>query len=123
MPTKYDCLELLAEVRKCASDPESAYVLRTRLMRAVLATGQLAAKRCGLEQPTTPSDLHLLRISDPAEADLVATANVVVSLGRRLCQPSEALDSRWKAGWNEMEPALAELESRLQSLPRRGSAA
>lgn len=111
-----DCLQLIARAKRCAVDPESAYLMRSRLLRAVLAVGHLVARREGLSNPITPEAIESLRVESAPEAAAVAAASHVLALSRQLCQPSEALDARWKAGWSELQPALVALEERLVSL-------
>jgi hypothetical protein len=89
MTTQEYCRKLLDEVERAGRDPELAYLVRTRLRRAVVA---LERGRCG--------GTGGLLAHAPSEV-----RHRVSSLGARvtsLCQPSEALDVRWKREWGSV---------------------
>jgi len=104
------CLSKIAAVRDAAADPDGAYLIRMRLKRAVLACHRAVATECGLMSPNSPG--YLLPVSG-SETDrrIAKLANEVLGQAERLCQPSESLDARWKAGWTRLEVALNELET------------
>lgn len=114
MPTLRDCLRLLDEVRAAARDPESAYVVRTRLKRSLLAIAQLVAAQAGTTLPSMPDDIQGLRIDNPKGAELLRLCESVLVRTRSLCQPSEALDSRWRVGWLSVNEDLQRLEVALR---------
>jgi hypothetical protein len=116
MPTKLECLDLIRAARASAADPESAYVLRHRLLRIVLAAGSLVADRAGCPAPATPQEIEGLAVEHALGAAVVSAANGVMSMTRQLCQPSEALDDRWRSGWAAMVPALDALEASVSRL-------
>ena len=116
MPTPLDCLEFLQEAKSSAADPESAYVLRSRLKRSVVAAAQLAATRAGVEGPIMPNDVSKLQIEEPQLAQVIQLAVSLLAATRKLCQPSEALDSRWRAGWSDLQGDLERLECALRGL-------
>lgn len=116
MPSKLECLELIRAARASATDPESAYVLRNRILRAVLAACHMCAERVGQVAPYTPQQITGLKIDSDPEATVISAANQVMSMARHLCQPSEALDTRWRSGWEEMAPALEQLEAMVSDL-------
>lgn len=116
MPTPRDCLDLVADARASAVDPESAYVLRTRLKRSVMGVAQLAAARAGVPGPLMPDDIHRLTVDDPASAELVRLSASLLVKTRSLCQPSEALDSRWRSGWSTVRQDLERLEQALEAM-------
>src|SRR5688572_2920236 len=98
MPTQTECLRLTAIAKASAADPETAYVLRTRLKRVIMAAAELACAHVGVQEPVMPEDIHQIRIAEPKWADIVRLCSALLLKTRTLCQPSEALDSRWKAG-------------------------
>lgn len=86
MTTREYCRQLLEDVEVAGRDPELAYMVRTRLRRSVIA---LERGRYG--------DAHGLLHNAPPEI-----RRLTMRLGSRalsLCQPSEALDLRWKREW------------------------
>lgn len=123
MPEIIDCIKLVTDIRTCAADPESAYLMRTRILRAVLAVGHLVARRFDVPVPTSPDEIKKIQMHDEPEGALIEVANNVLALSRHLCQPSEALDARWKAGWDKLQPALGELEAQLHALDDTGKIA
>lgn len=116
MPTRTDCLELIGQTRSASSDPDSAYILRARLKRSILAVGQYVASVLNLPMPTLPEDVLDLEASDPAAAALLRRCTTVLGQARTLCQPSESLDDRWRTGWKTLELELIRLESDIRSL-------
>ena len=110
MPTLRDCLRLLDEVSAAARDPESAYVVRTRLKRSLLAIAQLAAAQAGTHLPSMPDDIRRVEVDDPKGAELLRLCESLLARTRSLCQPSEALDSRWRVGWLTVNEDLQRLE-------------
>jgi len=116
MPTLSDCLELVASARKSARDPESAYVLRTRLNRSLLAVARLAASQAGVARPIMPDDIATLAAEDPWASQTLRICASLVAKTHSLCQPSEALDSRWRSGWPAIDDDLRLLEVSLQAM-------
>lgn len=117
MHSRIDCLELIQSVRDAASDPESAYLLRTRLKRTLLSISRLAAGKAGLEDPLLPTMVFLTDAIPSNMRQLLKTCNDLLANTRNLCQPSEALDIRWRSGWNTVLDELSDLESQLMEFP------
>jgi hypothetical protein len=115
MHTNKRCLELIAEVRKHA-DPESAYLLRSRVGRIALSAARNAARSAGADAPVLPREITSPPSTDTAADRVLAAASRVVEVTRTLCQPSEALDSRWHKGWDDAMQDLARLESAVREL-------
>lgn len=109
-----DCLAKVAAVRAATSDPEGAYLIRTRLRRAVLACHRAVAYECGVPAPSSVEYLSVTS-GDARALRIAAAANRVLGLSERLCQPSESLDVRWKQGWSRLDSALSDLESVLKA--------
>ena len=113
MPMLHDCLRLIASSKASAKDPESAYASRARLKRSVLSVGQLAAARAGVPGPMMPEDIARMRLQDPVSTEILKICVSLLSKVRSLCQPSEALDSRWRSGWSAVCEDLELLERSL----------
>jgi hypothetical protein len=108
------CLKRIDEVREAAHDLASAYLIRTRLQRMLIALGRLLADYLALEV-RAPS-----LISVPNEApihvkELASLYNSVFLEGQHLVQRSEALDVRWQEGWARLSAMLDRLEAALVS--------
>lgn len=116
MPTPNECLDLVKAAKASAEDPETAYVLRTRLKRSLLAAGQLAAELAGVQGPLMPEDIGRLIIKDQRSSEIVKICSSLIGKTRSLCQPSEALDSRWRSGWTAVHQDLHLLEKALLTL-------
>ena len=115
MPMLHDCLRLIASSKASAKDPESAYASRARLKRSVLSVGQLAAARAGVPGPMMPEDIVRMRLQDPVSTEILKICVSLLSKARSLCQPSEALDSRWRSGWSAVCDDLELLERSLKA--------
>ena len=115
MPMLHDCLYLIASSKASATDPDSAYASRARLKRSVLSVGQLAAARAGVPGPIMPEDIAGMRLHDPVSTEIIKICVSLLSKARSLCQPSEALDSRWRSGWSAVCDDLELLERLLKA--------
>ena len=115
MPTLHDCLRLIASTKASVKDPELAYASRARLKRSVLRVCQLAAVRAGVLGPMMPEDITRMRLQDPVLAEILQICTSLLSKARSLCQPSEALDSRWRSGWSAVCDDLELLELSLKA--------
>lgn len=116
MPQLHECLRLIALARESSREPESAYVLRARLKRSIVGAAQLAAARAGGSGPSMPSDIIEMRSHDSASAEILRLCDTLLANTRGLCQPSEALDARWRLGWSVIQGDLDRLERRLRAL-------
>jgi hypothetical protein len=116
MPTLRNCLRLIGSAKASAREPESAYVLRTRLKRSLLGASQLAATCAGVAGPLMPEDIDRMSLRDPASSEVLRVCVSLLSKTRSLCQPSEALDARWRSGWAAVHQDLDLLERTLLSL-------
>lgn len=116
MPTLDDCLALISCARASAKEPESAYALRTRLKRTLLSAGQLVAEYAGVAGPLMPEDVQQVHIENQELSEILTICASLLGTSRALCQPSEALDSRWRSGWIAVCQDLDLLEQRLLSL-------
>src|SRR5689334_13252920 len=96
MTTQTYCVGLLEAVQQAGRDPELAYLARTRLRRALVAL-----ERGRVDEPR--------RMLDGAPADVRALACNLAERVVWLCQPSEALDVRWKRDWTSVLDDVAYL--------------
>ena len=117
MHSKADCLSLIAKVRSNVAEPESAYLLRTRIKRTILSAARLAAEQLGTEAPLLPEAVESPPLSSGKPGAVLTSCNRLIARTRQLCQPSEALDSRWRQGWHEVLEELATLEKSLTDMP------
>jgi hypothetical protein len=86
MTTQEHCRKLLEQVERAGEDPQLAYLVRTRLRRALV----------GLERGRRDGPGGLLADAPSEVRHLVSSLGVRVA---SLCQPSEALDVRWRREW------------------------
>ncbi len=117
MHSKADCLNLIAKVRADVAEPESAYLLRTRIKRSILSAARLAAEQLGTEGPVLPEATVPPIGAAGKPGTVLASCNRLIARTRHLCQPSEALDLRWRQGWHEVLEELAALERALTEMP------
>lgn len=96
MTTHAYCCELLEQVEVAGRDPDLAYLVRTRLRRALV----------GLERGRSDTPSRLL---DDAPDEIRALATSLAARVVALCQPSEALDVRWKRDWSALLADVAYL--------------
>ena len=113
MITRDECRQQIELVRSAASRPEAAYAARTRLKRLILACGRMIAQEYRLDEPVLPGPV---KAPPDAPEDVQQIANCCSRLmqsAKTLCQPSEPLDMRWKAGWARVQSELASLDGAL----------
>ena len=120
MHTNYQTLKLIAEVKNTI-DPESAYLLRSRLARVALSAARSAARRAGSDVPVLPNHVRPTSNAETPAERVLGAAQRVIETTRTLCQPSEALDSRWQEGWAEALDELASLEAAVLDLDAEDS--
>ena len=121
MHTNRDCIDLIERVLDAAGDPASAYLLRTRLQRSILSATRLAASQVGIEVPELPDvDVVAEQVTGEA-AEVLASCSRLRGITEHICQPSEALDTRWREGWSEVKVELKCLCEVLERLKPRAS--
>ncbi len=118
MPNKNDCIKLIAQTLRSASDPESAYVVRARLHRSLLMVGRWIADDFGRPLPLLSDDLACLSIKDTEASRIVHLCNNVLAQSKSLCQPSESLEHRWRSGWAQVVKDLSLLKLALTNYQR-----
>lgn len=90
------CLRQVQKIRQVASGEALPYVARSRIGRLIT----------GLNAMTGQVEGHHAK-------ELVHHCKQVQSIAKTICQPSEPLDNRWRAGWSELLKELDELELAL----------
>jgi hypothetical protein len=113
--TRARCLKQLDAVRQAADDTDAAYLMRTRLRRALLTTARHIAEVEGVCEPDMPGVYELRPGMSLLSIELVETCNRIYADSEALCQPSEALDMRWRSGWQGLQADLAKLEKLLMA--------
>lgn len=104
-------------VRSAAQDPGAAYLIRSRLQRALLACAREVAEVQNLEKPVFPGQWAL---SDPPQAELAQIVDACKRIHQRskqLCAPSESFDVRWEEGWRLLSADLDRLQVQLEAMP------
>lgn len=111
-----ESIEHLVAVREAAADPRAAYVIRSRLRRALLSCARGIAERQGLEKPVLPGQWRLAPDAPIELKGVVALCRRIYQSSEHLCQPSESFDVRWEDGWRTLQRDLAQLEIALERL-------
>ncbi len=104
MTTQDHCRKLLEQVERAGEDPKLAYLVRTRLRRALVA----------LERGRRDGPGGLLTDAPSEVRDLVNSLGVRVA---SLCQPSEALDVRWGREWGSVLSDVGQLRHWVDTHP------
>jgi hypothetical protein len=110
-----ECLRLIQDVREAADDPHAAYLIRSRLRRAILVCARMVARNYGARTPDIPGVFVAPAGSSDLDREIVSLCGRIHAIARDLCQPSESFDVRWEAGWSELEGELNQLQSAVAS--------
>jgi hypothetical protein len=111
-----DPLARLEAVREAAADPSSAYLIRSRLRRALLSCARTVAEMQRLEKPSLPGQWSLMPDAPAEIVAVVSACRRIHQQAKYLCQPSESFDVRWEAGWSQLRADLDQLEAALNAL-------
>lgn len=103
MTTNEYCLSLLDKVDEAGRDPDLAYLVRSRLRRAIVALERGSREPRG-EAPLADAPPELQALVKDLSAKVIW-----------LCQPSEALDVRWKREWASVLDGVADLKSWIRT--------
>lgn len=114
--TLIGAVERIDAVRSAAADPSSAYLIRSRLRRALLGCARAVAEQQGLEKPALPGQWSVRPDAAPEVAEVVALCRRIYQRSEHLCQPSESLDVRWEDGWRALSSDLDRLQGAVQAL-------
>jgi hypothetical protein len=111
-----ESVERLAAVREAAADPRAAYLIRSRLRRALLSCARGIAERQGVEKPVLPGQWSLAPDAPAEICEIIALCRRIYQSSEHLCQPSESFDVRWEGGWLSLQRDLGQLEIALERL-------
>jgi hypothetical protein len=102
----------ISAVRERIDSPaDVAYVHRIELQRAVLKLHRAIAADTSSRRPETLDD----RLKE--DGGIGSASNRVAAIATQICQPSEALDRRWRDEWQALRVALRSLEIHLANAP------
>jgi hypothetical protein len=118
MSAETRCLHLIEKVRDAADDPTAAYLIRSRLRRAILSCARMVAGEHGAPKPDIPGVFVAPAESTEADLEIVTLCNRIYEVARELCQPSESFDVRWEEGWGTLAGDLAQLHVALTTKHR-----
>jgi hypothetical protein len=93
--------QLLDAVRRAGRVPEEAYMARTRLRRALVALDR------GHYRDSARVESGPLRDAPP---EIKQLAGALAHQAVTLCQPSEALDVRWRRDWSSVLDGIDQLD-------------
>jgi len=116
MARKRAIIHQLDAVRSAAKDPGAAYLIRSRLRRALLACAREVAQMQGLKRPVYPGQWVLSEDADPELVEIVEICHQIHQRSKRLCAPSESFDVRWEEGWRLLSADLDLLQNRLEAI-------
>jgi hypothetical protein len=116
MARNREIIRQLDAVRTAAKDPGAAYLIRSRLRRALLACAREVAQLQGLEKPVYPGQWVLSDDADPELVEIVEICRQIHQRSKRLCAPSESFDVRWEEGWRLLSADLDLLQNRLENV-------
>jgi hypothetical protein len=109
------CLRQVADLRAAAEDPSSAYLIRSRLRRAILSCARLVAHSTGAPKPDVPGVFLAPRGCSEVDSHVVTFCNRIYGIANELCQPSESFDLRWERGWQLLRKELDQLQCLLEA--------
>ena len=92
--------QLLDAVRRAGCVPEEAYMARTRLRRMLVA----------LDRGRNTGDVQAMGPLRTAPPEITELADALARQAVTLCQPSEALDVRWRRDWSSVLEGVDQLD-------------
>ena len=121
MATVTKCLREIRAVMEVARGTEAAYVARSRVARLGLSVARLVSDAVGRRPPERLGKLPVSRGVEKQVGDVIDLGNAVQELAEVIRQPSEPLDGRWVAMWQELEWHLDSLEKALLNLDTKNA--
>jgi hypothetical protein len=106
----------LDAVKVAAEDPGAAYLIRSRLRRALLGCARAIADLQGLEKPQLPGRWTAPPAAPSQIGEVATLCSRIHQTSEHLCKPSESFDIRWERGWKLLRADLDRLQSLLRSL-------
>ena len=116
MATIAKCLREIRAVREVANGEEVPYVARSRVARLGLSVARLTSGLAGTIPPDRPGKVSVPREVDGAIREVMQRGHAIHAISEFIRQPSEPLDSRWLAMWDELSRHLSALEQLLRGL-------
>ncbi len=113
MPEFKNTIRQLEAVRESAGDPRAAYLIRSRLRRALLSCARATAEAQDLEKPRLPGQWTLAETAPEQLVRVVELCRRIHQNSEHLCQPSESFDVRWEDGWRTLSADLDSLQELL----------
>ena len=110
------------DVVAAAADPQAAYLIRSRLRRAILSCARLVADTHGAPKPDVPGLFAAPPDAGASDDRVIALCNRIFFSAQELCQPSESFDVRWEHGWALLRKELGDLARRTRRPNRAGRA-
>jgi hypothetical protein len=115
MSTGDTTISQLEAVREAAAEPQAAYLIRSRLRRALLSCARTVAELQGVEKPVLPGQ-WVATSASPEATEVIGLCRRIHQSAEHLCQPSESFDIRWEDGWRDLETDLNFLKLALARL-------
>jgi hypothetical protein len=115
------CLEQVDDIFEVARDPSAAYLIRSRLRRAMLSCARLVAESTGTPKPRVLGAFSSAPGTSPDQLEILRSCERIHVIASELCQPSESFDVRWEHGWDELRMELNELRELLRGLSAVGA--
>ena len=106
----------LEAVRDAAGDPGAAYLIRSRLRRALLGCARAIAELQGFDKPVLPGQWVASPAAPSPVVEVAALCRRIHQNSEHLCQPSESFDIRWQQGWVTLKEDLESLQAALGQL-------
>jgi hypothetical protein len=106
------CLVRIDEVRQAATDPRSAYLMRTRLQRMLVTVARSVATDVGLGL-YGPEFINVTSDASARTKRIAELCNCILPESQHFSQRSEALDARWHKSWESIGRLLDDLQRAL----------
>ena len=119
MASPEQCITQIDDIFDAAGDPSAAYLIRSRLRRAVLSCARLVAASSGATKPDLPGVFSAAPHSTADQVEILRVCERIYTIAKELCQPSESFDVRWERGWSELR---VELDALRHSICAMGAA-
>ena len=116
MATIAKCLREIRAVREVADGQEVPYVARSRVARLGLSVARLTSGLAGTTPPDRPGKVSVPREVDGVVGEVMQRGHAIHAISEFIRQPSEPLDSRWLAMWDDLSRHLSALEQLLRRL-------